>query len=469
MLQYESTPYIFNLLFDIIFKAPIYVIFLEGFLLLMVIWVLIHKQTNGSRKLTEEQKKEIIKNWKPEPLVPEVDENDPTLKTRTVEGPIGKYIFVDGHKCLNMSTFNYLGLEEYPQIKKSAIETIRKYGVGSCGPRGFYGTLDVHLELEERLAKFMDQEEAVVYSYAFSTIASAIPAYSKRNDIIFADECVNFAIQKGIDASRSKVVYFKHNNMRDLEEKLIEQHKMDVKKPQKAAKMRRFLVAEGIYLNTGEMCPLRELVQLRSKYKLRMILDESVSFGTIGKHGRGLTEFLGVDKTEVDLISASLEASVESVGGFCVGTHFIVEHQRLSGLGYCFSASQPPLLTQVVITALDIFEKEPKIFKDLNEVCEKVDKKFKELSRFLLRGHPISPIKHLYLKDDKTSSETDEILRKISDQCIKMGLAIVPCAYLPIEKFPQKPSLRVAVNRLLSNEEITKAFNILQRASYEIK
>lgn len=231
-----------------------------------------------------------------------------------------------------------------------------------------------------------------------------------------SDECVNFAIQKGIDASRSRIVYFKHNDMGDLEQKLIEQQKLDVKKPKKAAVTKRFLIVEGIYVNTGEMCPLRELVMLRSKYKLRLFLDETVSFGTIGKHGRGLTEFLGVDKIEVDLICASLEASVESVGGFCVGSHFIVEHQRLSGLGYCFSASQPPLLTQAAITALDIFENDSEIFEKLNVVAEKVDKKFRDLTRLQLHGHPISPVKHLYLRDDKTPEKIDEILRKISDQ-----------------------------------------------------
>lgn len=118
----------------------------------------------------------------------------------------------------------------------------------------------------------------------------------------------------------------------------------------------------------------------------------------------------------MDLISASLEASVESVGGFCVGSHFIVEHQRLSGLGYCFSASQPPLLTQAAISALDVFETEPEIFAKLNEAAEKIDKKFRELTRFEMRGHKLSPVKHLYLKDLKEPAEQDELLRKISDQ-----------------------------------------------------
>jgi serine palmitoyltransferase len=153
----------------------------------MVIYIIAFKKPNGDKKkLSNEEKQEIIRNWKPEALVPEVSLDHPALKTRIVDGPVGKYIFVDGRKCLNMSTHNYLGLEEYQDIKTSAIKCIDKYGVGSCGPRGFYGTVDVHLELEERLAKFMNQEEACLYSYAFSTVASSIPAYAKRGDVIFA-------------------------------------------------------------------------------------------------------------------------------------------------------------------------------------------------------------------------------------------------------------------------------------------
>lgn len=218
-----------------------------------------------------------------------------------------------------MGSHNYLGLLGAADITESAIASVRKYGVGSCGPRGFYGTIDVHLELEERIAKFMEMEEAIVYSYGFSTSASAIPAYCKRSDVIFvwvfacdnrriisillqksfvvfhSDECVNFVIQKGLDASRSRCVFFKHNDMADLKLCLIEQEKLDLKNPKKAARTRRFLIAEAIYMNTGEMCPLAGLVALRKKYKLRLFLDESISFGSIGAHGRGLTEFLNVD------------------------------------------------------------------------------------------------------------------------------------------------------------------------------
>lgn len=111
----------------------------------------------------------------------------------------------------------------------------------------------------------------------------------------FSDECVNFAIQKGLDASRSRIVYFKHNDMDDLERLLKVQETADRKNPKKAARTRRFLIAEAIYMNTGEMCPLVELVALREQYKLRLFLDENISFGALGAHGRGLTEHLNVD------------------------------------------------------------------------------------------------------------------------------------------------------------------------------
>ncbi len=153
---------------------------------------------------------------------------------------------------------------------------------------------DVHLDLEQRLAKFFSVEEGIIYSYGFSTIASAIPAYSKRGDIIFADEGVHFAIQKGIVASRSEVRYFKHNDIDDLERLLKEQEEADLKNPKKAKVTRRFLVIEGLYLNHGDICPLPRMVDLKYKYKYRIFIDESVSFATLGKTGRGITEYYNI-------------------------------------------------------------------------------------------------------------------------------------------------------------------------------
>lgn len=157
---------------------------MEAFLLLSVIWLLLYKR-NGRKRFTKEEEEAIIANFEPEELVADTDPNHPLLRTRLVQSKVGKRVTVDGSDCLNLATQNYLGLLEDEQILEDACKSLRKYGVGSCGPRGFYGTMDVHLVLEERMAKFMEMEEAVVYSYGFSTVASAIPAYSKRGDVIF--------------------------------------------------------------------------------------------------------------------------------------------------------------------------------------------------------------------------------------------------------------------------------------------
>ncbi|KAH8290789.1 hypothetical protein KR054_005976 [Drosophila jambulina] len=502
---------LFNEIGSIFRNTPTYALVLETLLLIAVIWLLLHRRGSGNgrrRRLTKEEEDHIIANYTPEPLVADTDPNHPLLRTRIVQSKVGKRITVDGHDCLNLGSHNYLGFLEDQEILEESCKTLRKYGVGSCGPRGFYGTMDVHLDLEDRIAKFMGLEEAIVYSYGFSTVASAIPAYAKRGDIIFVDEAVNFAIQKGLDASRSTIAFFKHNDVEDLERLLIEQEKRDQKNPKKALKTRRFLVAEGIYMNTGEICPLPELVSLRQKYKLRLFIDESISFGTLGKGGRGVTEHFNVDvsrkrikktqnsyfnasiqlqRDEIDLISAGMEGSMATIGGFCVGSHFIAEHQRLSGLGYIFSASLPPMLTQAAISALDRFEQEPQIFQQLQDKAKMLHQKFSRFSKLTIRGNELSPVKHLYLATAAESYDKElQLVTELADkvifdqlnllkkpdlipfllQCIAQGVAVVQAAYLKDrERHPVRPSIRIAVNRLLEETDINAAFEIIESVS----
>lgn len=458
-------------MFQALNEVPFYHVLLEVGLLMWILWLIFHKSYNPKEleQLTEVEKEQLIEEWTPEPLVGDVAQDHPSLKPRIVSGKAGKYINVDGHQCLNMATHNYLGFVGNKDIEESAIKTLQKYGVGSCGPRGFYGTVDVHLDLEDRLAEFMEMEEAVVYSYGFSAIASAIPAYAKRGDVIFVDENVNFAIQKGLDASRSKIRFFKHNDMADFERLLLEQAALDKKNPKKAQVTRRFLIVEGIYMNSGDICPLPELVELRKKYKLRIFIDESVSFGTLGDHGRGVTEYYNMPKQEVDMIICSMEWSMATIGGFCVGSSFVVEHQRLSGLGYCFSASLPPLLATAAITSLDIMEKDPSVFKKLQRLCQLVHKALSALALFTLQGDPDSPIKHLYLCNPPNCTDHElKLLNKIVDFCIEHGVAVVTAAYLQMEKFSPRNSIRVTVNNMLTEDEIKNVAVVLEKASSEV-
>lgn len=204
---------------------------------------------------------------------------------------------------LNVANLNFLDFIGDGRINKVAIAALRKYGLGACGPRGFYGTFDAHLELEKVLENFLGVEEVALYSYGFSTIASAIPAYAKRTDLIFADEGVSQAVREGLIASRSTLRFFRHNDIDHLESLMRNQEAEDLLDPSRARQIRRFLVVEGLYLDYGDICPLPQLVELKYKYKVRIILDESVSFGVLGKAGRGVTEHFGISVDHIDVLT----------------------------------------------------------------------------------------------------------------------------------------------------------------------
>uniref|UniRef100_A0A671P154 Serine palmitoyltransferase 1 n=1 Tax=Sinocyclocheilus anshuiensis TaxID=1608454 RepID=A0A671P154_9TELE len=452
--------------------APAYHLVLEGILILWIIRLLFSKTYKLQERsdLTEKEKEELIEEWQPETLVPLVSKDHPSLNYDVVTGPPSHRIIVNGKECINFASFNFLGLLDSERVKLKALSSLKKYGVGTCGPRGFYGTFDVHLELEERLAKFMRTEEAIIYSYGFATIASAIPAYSKRGDIIFVDEAACFSIQKGLQASRSFVKYFKHNDMEDLERLLKEQEIEDQKNPRKAKVIRRFIVVEGLYINTADLCPLPELVKLKYKYKVRIFLEESMSFGVLGEHGRGVTEHFGVNIDDIDLISANMENALASIGGFCCGRSFVIDHQRLSGQGYCFSASLPPMLASAAIEALNIMEEDPGIFRVLQENCKHVQKALQGTPGLKVAGEPLAPALHLQLENSTGSRTNDlKLLRAIVDYSLERQIALTLARYLDKdERFLPPPSIRVVVTVEQTQEEIEKAAQCIREAAVKI-
>lgn len=455
-------------------KVPFFHVVLEVSLVLWIIMLLTKHSYNpreSKLELSKEEEDKLIAEWEPEPLIP-VDEKVPAYikKPKLIQGKPSYRINIDGKDCLNLCTTNFLGFVGNKEIEDAAVVTLKKYGVGTCGPRGFYGTIDVHLHLEEKIAKYLKTEEAILYSYGFATISSAIPAYSKRTDVIFCDDGVSFAIQKGIVASRSKVYWFKHNDMDDLEKKMKEQQEKDIKNPKKAKVTRRFLVVEGIYTNYGDIVPLPKLIELKNKYKVRVFIDETISFGTLGEHGRGVTEHFNIPLSEIDLMSASLECSLGSVGGFCAGTSFVVDHQRLSGQGYCFSASLPPLLSVAVETGLKLMEEDNSMFNKLRTNSKLFRKELEGIKGFTIEGVECAPIIHLRLNENYASlsrKEEEDKLDSYVDQCIDQGIALTVSRYLNSQElFLPKASIRVSINSNLTLDDIKFSTKIMKEIAY---
>jgi len=321
-----------------------------------------------------------------------------------------------------MSTADYLGLIGNPKVKEACNAAVEKYGVGACGPRGFYGTMDVHLDFEKKIADFMGTQDSILYSYGLATTTSVIPAFCKAGDLIIADDGVNWSLQNGLYLSRSKLKFFKHNDMQDLKARLEEVRKEDKRK--KKPLNRRFIVVEAIYQNSGQMVPLDELVRLKEEYKFRILVDESNSLGVVGRTGRGISEHYNIPVEKLDIITAVMGHALASEGGICTGSSEVVSHQRLSGSGYCFSAALPPFLASAGIAAVEILEENPQLLSRLHRNISLVRSKLATIPGVRVGGDNLSPTIFLHLQKSTSFGEDSSILQQIVDLMLDDGVLV---------------------------------------------
>lgn len=342
----------------------------ELFLVLFAIRYLLARSYStkpGKVRLSEEEIDDLVDEWQPEPLVGKTTPfEDADLEKRAIiVGPTGpKSKLQNGRTVTNLASYNFYNLVSNEQLKERAIQTLRTYGVGPCGPPGFYGTQDVHMKIEADIAAFLGTTACIIYAQAFSTASSVIPAFSKRGDIIVADKAVNYSIRKGLQISRSTVRWFEHGDMADLERVLARVQKEQSAKNQLT---RRFIVTEGFFENTGDMVDLPKIIELKLKYKFRLILDETWSFGVLGRTGRGVTEHQHVDAAEVDMIIGSMAGPLTAAGGFCAGSDEVVEHQRLSAAAYTFSAALPAMSAVTASETLTMLQTQPDMISTLRD------------------------------------------------------------------------------------------------------
>lgn len=435
----------------------------EMLLIAVILFQLSRKSYKPPKKpLTEKEIDDLCDEWVPEPLCPPISE-EKLAHTPTLECAATPHTIVDGKEVVNFASANYLGLLGQEKIIDSCIGTLEKYGVGSCGPRGFYGTIDVHLDCEKKIANFLGTPDSILYSYGISTIFSVIPAFCKKGDIIVADEGVHWAVQNGLYLSRSTVVYFKHNDMISLEntlEKLTRRNK-------RVEKVRRYIVVEGLYQNSGQVTPLDEIVRLKEKYRFRVVLDESHSFGVLGNSGRGLTEYYGVPVEKIDIITAGMGNALASDGGFCTGSVRVVDHQRLSSAGYVFSASLPPYLATAAISAVDYLEENPSVLATLKNNIALLRKGLSDVAELEVSSSPLSPIVFLNLKKSKGSQEKDlQVYDKIVSRALhEDSVFLVTSRRSALDKCRLPVGLRLFVSAGHSESDILKACDSLKRVA----
>ncbi|KAJ2777178.1 serine palmitoyltransferase component [Coemansia javaensis] len=460
--------------------------FLEACLIGFIVWYMAKPKYNignNEVELTEKEIDELVDEWRPEPLVPALTEFEREVldKAVMIDGPNGTRVRLasgagGGKPVLNFGSYNFLGFVDSEEMAGRAIETLRKYGVGSCGPPGFYGTLDVHMKLEKQLAAFVGHSAAILYSQAFATTLSVIPCFSKRSDIIVADEGVSFMVQRAIFLARSKVYWYKHNDMADLERILGDVNKQLARRG-KGALPRKFIVTEGLFQNTGDIAPLDELVALKHRYKFRIILDESFSFGVLGKRGAGLTDHYSIDPHEVDLLIGALCNAIGASGGFCCADKDLVEHQRLSGAGYCFSASMPGILTVAAADAIQALETNPdEYLSALRENATLLRTLLKRIPNLQVDGAATSPLIHIRLAPEAlvrmrrtggtwTKEDIDRVLIEMTEEAQKDGVLLTRATYVDEhERILPNPSIRICVSAAHTRKEIEKCASAVKSA-----
>jgi 8-amino-7-oxononanoate synthase len=286
---------------------------------------------------------------------------------RIIESAQDPVITMMGRKMIMIGSNNYLGLTNHPKVKEAAIDAIKKYGTGCAGSRFLNGTLDIHVKLEEKLARFIRKEAALIFSTGFQVNLGVISALVCKDDIVIIDKMDHASIIDGCRLSFGEVKKFRHNDLADLERILKDYEDKG-----------KLIVVDGVFSMEGDIANLPEIVTIAKKYSARVMVDDAHGIGVLGKTGRGTAEHFGIED-EVDLIMGTYSKSLASIGGFIAGSTDVIHYIKHLARSLIFSASPPPASVASVSAALDIIENEPERRETLWKNTIKMFKGFKNL------------------------------------------------------------------------------------------
>ncbi|MCP4565990.1 MAG: pyridoxal phosphate-dependent aminotransferase family protein [FCB group bacterium] len=336
---------------------------------------------------------------------------------RPISSVLGDVVIVNGKEMIMIGSNNYLGLVDHPQVKEAAAKASMKYGSGCTGSRLLNGTLDLHVELEERLARFMKRESALVFSTGFQTNLGTISSIVSKDDIIIIDRSNHASIVDGCRLAYGKTMKYAHNDMKDLERVLDIAAKNGIRGG-------ILIISDGVFSMEGDIVNLPRMCTLADKYGARILLDDAHSIGLLGDGGRGTAEHFGlIDR--VDITMGTFSKSFASLGGFIVGDEDVIHFIKHFARELIFSASIPPSAAAAVVAALDIIENEPERRKNLWHNTHKMHQGFRDLGFDI--GTTETPVVPVLIRDDTVCFK---FWRDLSDAGI-FANAVVPPAVAP--------------------------------------
>lgn len=318
---------------------------------------------------------------------------------RVIESGQDTEVRINGKRMLMFGSNSYLGLTCHPAIKEAAKKAVDKYGSGCAGSRFLNGTLDIHIELEERLARFTGKEAAVTFSTGFQVNLGVLSSIVGRNDYLLLDEYDHASIIDGSRLAFAKVIKYRHNNMSDLEQKLSNL-------PGDAVKL---IAVDGIFSMEGDIVNLPKIAELADKYGANIMVDDAHSLGVIGEKGAGAASHFGLTDS-VDLIMGTFSKSLASLGGFISGDAATIDYLKHNARALIFSASITPASAASALAALNIIETEPHHITNLWNNT-RYAKKLLEENGFDL-GNTESPILPIYIRDNAKTFMVSKFLEQ---------------------------------------------------------
>ncbi|RLN55616.1 hypothetical protein BBJ29_002407 [Phytophthora kernoviae] len=365
-------------------------------------------------------------------------------------------------QCLNLGSYNYLGFADdwMNTCSKEVFETVHQHGLASSMPPMEFGTTPIHLALEKAVAKFIGKEAAIVYNMGYATNATSIPALMGKGTLILSDALNHTSIVNGSRVSGASVSVFKHNDPEHLEKVL--RTKIAEGQPRTHRPWKKIMVMiEGIYSMEGEIVRLREMVDVTKKYKAYIYVDEAHSIGALGKTGRGICEYAGVDPNEIDILMGTFTKSFGGMGGYIAASEEIISFIRNSSAGAIYATSLSPVIAQQVLTALNIIAglDGTKIGKTKLDALRENSNYFRQKlidMGLITLGDMDSPVIPVMLYHMSKVGE-------YSRQCLKRDLAVVTVG------FPATPLLlarvRFCISAAHNREDLDKALSVLEEVS----
>jgi 8-amino-7-oxononanoate synthase len=309
---------------------------------------------------------------------------------RVIESGQDPVVTMDGQRVIMLGSNNYLGLTNHPEIKAAAARALETYGTGTAGSRFLNGTLDIHVELEEKLARFMHRESAVTFPTGFGVNLGVISGLIGRKDVVILDNLDHACILDGARLSFGRVLKYAHNDMDALEERLRSVG------DDRAA----MIVVDGVFSMEGDLADLPRIVELKKEFGARLMVDDAHGVGVMGDAGRGTSEHFGVED-ETDLVMGTFSKSLAAVGGFVAGEKTVIDFIKHNARSLMFSAAPAPASVASVIKALEIIEREPERRRDLWENTNYMKREFTGMGYDT--GNSASPVIPLLVGEDMTA------------------------------------------------------------------